>query len=306
MKKSIISSILFITLILHFNTSIAQVKGNGKITIQEIDIKSFEKLHINFPVQLNLDANAEYSLTITTDENIFPEIVLENKNNQLSILQDKWIQPSTMVQVTIGTKGLTTFTTSGYGNTNIFNLNENKLTINNEVGKVTLSGKVNHLIFNMKKGDLYAKNLEAQHVKGSISSSGKAFVNAIASIDAKVTDNGKIVYDKKPSIFKVDEKDNGKVISLQEETSKSTKISDIKYVKVNLRNNRFTRIHTYVKGPPNKNFSYGMPFNPKQKRAENYPVGTKIYKVSKYGSKKLLLTIKADDEGKVVDLFEES
>ena len=304
MKKSIIISILFLTLILHFNTSIAQVKGNGEITVQEIDVKPFEKLHINFPVQLNLDANAEYSLTITTDENIFPEIVLENNNNQLSILQDKWIQPSKMVQVTIGTKGLTTFTSGGYGNANIYNLNQSELTINNGVGKVMLSGKVNTLIFQIKTGELNAEKLESQNVIGTISSHGEALVNVKKSIEADISDNGKLVYLEEPEILKINSSEEAEIVSAKEEKLTKKNLAAVQYVKVKLKNNRFMRIQTYVKGPSNRKFSYGMPFNPKQERAENYPVGTQIFKVGKFGTRKLLITIKAEDEGKMVDLFE--
>ena len=51
---------------------------------------------------MEVDADADYKLTISADDNILPEIVLKNKNNKLSILQDKWIEPTKMVQVKIG------------------------------------------------------------------------------------------------------------------------------------------------------------------------------------------------------------
>ena len=304
MKNTIINLILLITLFFQANITFGQIKGNGKLIIQEVEVTPFEKLHINFPVILTLDANAEYSLTISTDENIFPEIVLKNKNNKLSILQDKWIQPTTMVQVTIGTKGLTTFTTGGYGTANIYNLNQSELIINNEVGKVMLSGKVNTLTFRMGTGDLNAEKLEAQNIKGTITSHGEAFVNATKSIEADISDNGKLVYLKEPENLKINSDEDAEVLSAKEEKLTKKNSDPVQYVKVNLKNNRFTRIQTYVKGPKNRKFSYGMPFNPKQTRVENYPVGTQIFKVGKFGTRKLLITIKAEDEGKIVDLFE--
>ena len=304
MKNAILKFTLFITLTLQVNILTAQIRGNGQVITQNIEVKPFEKVHINFPVKLTLDANADYSLIITTDKNILPEIVLENKNNQLSILQDKWIEPSKMVDVKIGTKGLTTFTASGYGNANIFNLDEKQLTVFNEVGKVMLTGKVNTLNFSMETGDLNAKKLETQNIIGNISSHGKAIVNAKKSIEAEISDNGKLIYLEKPDILKVKSEEEGEVHSFAEDQLKKENVEPIKYVKVKLRNNKYTRIHTYVKGPKNRKFSYGMPFNPRQKRTENYPVGTQIFKVGKFGTRKLLLTIKAEDEGKVVDLFE--
>lgn len=304
MKKSIIKIICFVTIFLQFNAAFSQIRGNGKMVTQKIEVIPFESVNINFPVVLTLDANTEYALTIITDENIFPEIVLKNQNNQLSILQDKWIAPTKMVNVIIGTKGLTTLTTGGYGDINVFNLNEDNFTLNNEVGKVMLSGEVNTFHFNMETGDLNAKDLIAQHIQGKISSHGEAIVNAKTSIKADILENGKLVYLDKPSNFKVNIENDGEVLSMQQEQSKKVEVDPVKYVKVKLNNNRFTRIQTYVKGPKNRKFSYGMPFNPKQKRTENYPVGTKIFKVGKFGTRKLLVTVKAEDEGKVVDLFE--
>jgi len=103
MKNLIIKSIMFVTIFLQIQFSFAQIRGNGNVITQEIKVKPFEKIHINFPVKVIINANADYALTITTDENILPEIVLSSANNKLEILQDEWIQPTKMVEAKIGT-----------------------------------------------------------------------------------------------------------------------------------------------------------------------------------------------------------
>ena len=303
MKNSIIKSIIFISFIFQFQFAFAQVKGNGNIISQEIKVVPFDKIHINFPVTLEVDANAEYALNITSDDNILPKIVLKNNNNKLSILQDEWIQPTKMVRVKIGTKGLTSLEIGGYGNATIFNLNEEKLKVINSVGKVTLMGNANELIFVIETGKLDASKLKAKKVNAEIWSHGEAIVNATDLLEGKISENGKIVYLEKPKTQNLDLGEEAEMISMEENNVQKKNTSPIKYIKVNLRNNKFSRIHTFVKGPKNKNFSYGMPFNPKQTREENYPVGTKIFKVNKLGTRKLLVTVKAEDEGKTVDLF---
>ena len=44
--------------------------------------------------------------------------------------------------------------------------------------------------------------------------------------------------------------------------------------------------------------------NPGQKRKKDWSIGSKVYQVSKLGTRKLLVTIKAEDEGQVVKMFE--
>jgi len=171
------------------------------------------------------------------------------------------------------------------------------------VGNVTLEGKVNTLKFSMETGDLKASKLEAQNVVGDIWSHGEAIVNAVEKLEGTVSGSGKLVYVAKPRIFKIKSKDDGEVFSVEENKKQEKTMEKIQYVEVKLKNTRFVRIHTQIKGPKNKKFGYGMPFNPKQVRAENYPVGTKIFKVNKYGLKKLLVTIGASDDGKTIDLF---
>ncbi len=57
---------------------------------------------------------------------------------------------------------------------------------------------------------------------------------------------------------------------------------------------------------PKKNggrFSYGFPMMPGFSKKERWTTGTKVYKVNKIGIRKLLVTIKSEDEGKTVKLF---
>lgn len=303
MKNSIIKSLLFFTLIFQVQLSSAQIKGNGNIITQEIEVIPFEKIHINFPVLLEIDANADYSLTMTSDDNILPKIVLKNKNNQLSILQDEWIQPTKMVRVKIGTRGLSTLEVGGYGDANITNLNQEKFNLINSVGKVTLVGKVNELTFMIETGNLDASKLITNKIKAEIWSHGEAIVNVNELLEGKISENGKIIYLEEPSVLDLTIGEDGEVISLADNKVQKKDAQPVKYIKVNLRNNHFSRIQTVVRGPKNKKFGYGMPFNPKQTREENYPIGTKIFKVSKLGMRKLLVTITAEDEGKTLDLF---
>ncbi|MEM6966914.1 MAG: DUF2807 domain-containing protein, partial [Bacteroidota bacterium] len=282
----------------------AQINGNGNQITRKVDVKAFDKIHINFPVLAEIDANSDYALEIITDENIFPEIVIKSDNGELEILQDRWIEPSKMVKAKIGTKHLKKLRVGGYGKTSVVNISEQQFVLVNNVGNVTLQGEVDNLKFTMNTGELYATDLSAQNVDANIWSHGEAYINVTNVLKGEISEDGKLVYQEKPKELKMELAADSEVLSATEATTQKKEQPPVEYVEVTLRNNRFSRTQTYVRGPKNKKFSYGMPFNPRQKRAENYPVGTQIFKVNKIGMRKLLVTIKAEDQGQVVDLFE--
>ncbi|MDT0557469.1 hypothetical protein RM697_02340 [Ichthyenterobacterium sp. W332] len=80
---------------------------------------------------------------------------------------------------------------------------------------------------------------------------------------------------------------------------------NIQWINFKIKNNSKNRNHFVVKGPKaeGSKFGYGFPMMPYEKRKEKWSVGTKIYKENKLGFRKLLVTITANDEGKVVNLF---
>jgi len=96
-------------------------------------------------------------------------------------------------------------------------------------------------------------------------------------------------------------KGDSEVVSAQAAKTATQKID---YIDFKLFNNSGERIQAYVKGPRGKRFSYGFPLNPLQKRRENWPIGSKVYKVSKIGTRTLLATIEETDADGVVKLFD--
>ena len=246
MKNIIIKSLILISFIFQFQFSFAQIKGNENVITQEIKVVPFEKIHINFPVTLEVDANADYALTITSDDNILPKIVLKNDNNKLSILQDEWIKPTKRVRVKIGTKGLTSLEIGGYGNAKIFNLNEEKLKVINSVGEVTLMGTVNELSFVIETGKLDASKLIANKVIAEIWSHGEAVVNATNLLEGKISENGKIVYLGKPNTQNLDLGEEAEMVSMEENQIQKKNTTPVKYIKVNLRNNKFLSCLLYT------------------------------------------------------------
>ena len=131
----------------------------------------------------------------------------------------------------------------------------------------------------------------------SISSWGSVTANVSESIESNIAENGQLVLVQEPKIYRGDAKELSEK-NLNEPLA-------VEWISFEIKNNSFGRKNFYVVGPKKdgSRFSYGFPMMPGATRKENWTVGSKIYKVSKLGARKLLVTIKAEDENQTVKLF---
>lgn len=291
---------MLINLVFSQNTY-AQVNGNKKYETKTYDIQDIETFNLHITGNVTVDANSDAALTITTDENIFEHLTVKKTGGKLYINQAVWIE-ATKMNITFGGKALKKIKTSGYSDVKLSNLNSDKFTLDIEVGNATLTGKSKSLVIKTETGEINAENVTADKAKVSIASHGTVKVNASEAVTGNIAGSGRLLYKGTPKNIQKNLKDRGEMQSMDEQ--KNEPKVEVKYIKLKLYNNKGKRIHTYVQGPRHRRFSYGMPFNPLQKRAENYPVGTEIWQVNKLGTKtKLLYTVKSTDEGKTVKLF---
>jgi len=295
--------VAFVVCILVTTSISAQVNGNGKIITKTMNFEEFTEVDLNFVANVVITCQAENSFEITADENVLPFIGLNVNNNQLKITQDKWIQPSKKVEIKIGMKNLNRLNTSGYSSVIVNDLNEKELRVMPLVGKIILDGKVETLRAGTEVGEIDATNLTTDKIFANVWNRGVLKINTTNTLHADVQKNGKIVYKTEPTKIKKKVRSDGQIISEKGKKEQKTAKSELVYVKFNLKNNTALRKHFYVKGPNAHPFSYGFPINPLTKRAENWPVGTKVYGVNKVGIRTILYEVKASDEGKVVELF---
>lgn len=295
-----ITQVFIFLLAFSFHLTAQKAKnGNGNLETRTIEIKDFNKIVTNFPIKAFVTVGTPTVLTATTDSNLFDDIKMEVKDQTLYIEQIGWVEASAVI-IKMGTPNLTNVVSEGYSNFIIKNLNTEEFELTNLVGKVTLDGKVDAFRFSMETGNLDASNLTAQEVYASVWSHGKATVNAIQLLDATVAGDGEINYINLPAKLKTHIKNNGEIISLKDAQTLKPKVQ---YISFKIQNNSAGRKHFYVKGPKGKRFSYGFPMNPFAKRPEDWPVGSKVYQVSKLGARKLLATIEVENAGQVVKLF---
>lgn len=288
------------------NTAFGQVKGNGEIETRTIPAASFEKLHINFPVEATITLGKPFSVEMTTDENIFRHVGINTNSGQLDITQDKWIQPSEPVKLVIGAPNLEALKIGGYSDILLKNVNTYQLDVSNAVGDVSIEGQVDVLRYDSKTGHLFAEKLNAKFVYAQISSFGTALVNATEVIDADVPNNGKIVYTTVPEEIKQRNENSGPILSIIENDELRKNDTKLPSILFRLKNNTIKKVNIYIKGPLENPFGYGISFMPLQKKRERFPIGTNIYHVKRNGERVLLYTVKSEDEDQTVKLFDKN
>ncbi|MEM6320409.1 MAG: DUF2807 domain-containing protein [Bacteroidota bacterium] len=297
-----ITPFCFLFVLLSFSLN-AQKNGNGQLSTRTIPVADFHEIRTNFPVTATINCGASTSVVMTTDDNLFQHILVEAEDGILYIQQKGWVE-ATEVTLEINVPNLKRLETSGYGEYIVKNIDADEFRLTNPVGNVTLLGKANTFRLGVETGEVNAKALVAQEVVASIWSFGKATVNAQQSLEGKVDGGGQLIYIKKPATVRVKTRDEGEILSETEAEAAQEVAQEIAYINFKIFNNSGKRIQAYVKGPKGKRFSYGFPLNPLQKRRKNWPVGSKVYKVSKIGTRTLLATIEADDADGVVKLFD--
>lgn len=306
MRNQLVKLTAFVILFLVSVSVSAQVKGNGKIKTKTIELADFEKIDLNFVANVVIDCQQETSFEITADENILPYIGINVENGQLKITQDKWIQSSKKVQIKIGVQNLSRIATSGYSTIKIKNLKTEDISVMPLVGKITLEGSATTFRPGTEVGTIDATALKTENVYANVWSRGKLKFDTAKYLEVIVAENGEVIYNTTPEKINKKIKSKGDVYSKTEKQTTKLETEKLVYVKLKLKNNTNLRRHFYVRGPngkKGKKFSYGFPIGAQQKRPENWPVGTKVYQVSKMGTRTLLYEVKATDEGKVIELF---
>jgi len=285
-------------------TSIAQIKGNKTIQTKSFPFENVETIKIDLHADITIDMSQEASLNITTDSNLFKFIDTEIVDGTIHFSQLKWIESSSGIKMTIGAPMLKRLVQDAHRTTRIVNLSNDFLSVNANIGRVIIEGRTKELRLGAANGKIEALNTTAKEVYVNLWNWGTIIVNATDYLWADVSNDGKLFYKQLPEKNKIKTKSGGIVANVNEKTA-IIKLKDVKWISFKIKNNSKNRNHFIVKGPKSDGtkFGYGFPMMPYAKRKEKWSVGTKIYKQTKFGFRDLLVTIKAEDEGQVINLF---
>ncbi len=289
MKKYLNILFLFGTLVVN-----SQIKGNGEIVQKQFPTESIRSIEVSLYANITIDAALENSIRIKTDNNLFKHIDREVVEGKLKLDQLKWIAPSQRMEIVIGAPDLQRVQLGTNDQIRIINLDTGSFSATALNGLIFLEGRSNILNMNSEHGTVDARELETQQVYVNIWSDGKALFNTAEKLEVKAAKDSEVVFNQTPAEV------SGKLPANKPEDK-----GEVTYINFKIRNNSDNRQNFYVIGPKpdGRKFSYGFPMMPGAERKENWTTGTKVYKVTGLGLKKLLVTIKKEDENKTVDLF---
>ncbi len=289
MKKYISIMFLLGTVIVN-----SQIKGNGELVEKYFTTESIQKIEISLYADIVVDASLENSIQITADSNLFKHIDKEVVDGKLKLDQLKWIKPSRRMEIVIGAPDLQNIQLGTNDQIRITNLDAEKFSATALNGLILLEGRSRILNLNAEHGSVDAREVKTEEVFVNIWADGKVFFDAAKNLEVKATNESEILFNQKPDRVK------GKLPATKPKNN-----DDIAYINFKIRNNSDNRHNFYVIGPKpdGRRFSYGFPMMPGAERKEKWTTGTKVYKVSGLGLKKLLVTIKKEDENAIVNLF---
>lgn len=273
-----------------------QIYGNGTLVSKNVKIQGLTDIDIELNANVILDYSANESISIVSDENVIEFIQINIENGRMRIDQKMWIEPSSLPIIKIGCPSLRYIYQGTHSSTFVKNVNIPDLKLAGNVGEITLEGVVDNLYIEIDGTDLNLENLVVGEMYIAEHSEGNVVVNKNGQLSKVDLSNTNLNW--------VDnsQKDNNASITKKPKVDRERKV---KYIEFEIRNNSLKRSHFYVKGPNGRGgtFSYGFSMLPQTKRDENWSIGTKVYQEGKNGKLTKLLTIKADDEGKILDLY---
>lgn len=283
-------------------TGIAQIIGNKDIETRTLSFENVETIKIDFYADITIDNSAKEGLEITAESNMFEYIDTEIVDGTIHFSQLKWIEPTQDIIIKIGAPNLKRVVHDTHDTTIITNIKNNELRVNANIGKVILDGYTKELRLGTEIGQIDASKIIAEKAFINIWDSGTIKVNASSYLWANVSNDGKLIYKQLPKDNKIKTKSGGIAVSKSDYKMKK---EDIKWISFKIKNNSKNRNNFIVRGPKADGsfFGYGFPMMPNSKRKEKWPVGTKIYKETALGFKKLLVVITAEDEDSIVNLF---
>lgn len=302
---------VFITILcITFSFSLsAQVKGNGNLVTINKSHDKIEHIDISLYANVQVDVNAtETFVEIIVEENLKDLIRFDVDNNKLILDQKEWVKPSKPIQITIGAPDLNEITQGTHETVVVEGLSIDKFTAIADVGKVQLDGSVSTLTAKVGTGTVDAKSLKVKIVNAITTSWGKISVTDPEVITGKIENNGQLTYTSINTVVNASSTEDGRIINtLDNEVVEDDEeeFANARFIKFKLKNNSKSRKNYYVIGPKKNGsrFSYGFPMNAGQTREKDWTIGTKLYQQSKFGTKKLLLIITADDEGETVLIY---
>jgi len=203
-----------------------RVRGSGKVTQEQRDLRNFNEVMLAAVGELNIQQGDRESLSIEAEDNIMPRIKTDVEEGRLVIRTERGVSlsPTVPIRYRLMVKELRALELSGSGKVHtggirsqdfavrlpgsgeiqMDELNADSLTAEiSGSGSIELPGKVNSQKVRISgSGDYNARNLHSRSADVSISGSGESTVWAQEDLSAHISGSGNIEYYGNPRVSK--------------------------------------------------------------------------------------------------------
>ncbi|HEY4257818.1 MAG TPA: head GIN domain-containing protein [Candidatus Udaeobacter sp.] len=171
------------------------IRGNGHIVTDQRTIGEFSEIHSSGAFDIEWRAGSP-ALSITTDENLLPEIESRKIDNYLELRTREQLRPTRHIKVVASSSQRMGAKLSGAGDLNVPALAGGKFAVQSSgAADITLEGTLDELLADMSGAtDLKARGLQARVVQMSITGAGSAQVNAADILRVAITGAGDVTY----------------------------------------------------------------------------------------------------------------
>lgn len=195
------------------------IQGNGKIKTENRKVNKAENIKLEGSFDVEITQGETTSVSIETDENLHPYIIIKESNNQL-LLKEKSnynLKSDQPIKIKITTPVLSKISLSGSGSItgknkfigmdklsiNLSGSGDIKLALNTPyldvdiagVGSLLLSGETKNAKFDIAgSGDCDASNLKTENTKVDVAGVGTVKIFAEVLLDVNVAGSGTVYY----------------------------------------------------------------------------------------------------------------
>ncbi len=217
---------------------LAQNQGNGEVITKTVNTQPYHTIDVSGSMDVTLEKGTEGKITITAEENLQDNIVVESDGATLTIKMKKntFLRNTKKISITVPFEDLSEISLHGSGNIEGKDLVEsNSLSLNlqgsgninvsveaktldvklNGSGNLELTGKATDLeIKSTGSGNFAGKELTSDNVQIYVSGSGDSTIFAQTSLKARIQGSGSIFCAGNPSSNDVKVMGSGKVKSI--------------------------------------------------------------------------------------------
>ena len=183
------------------SSSSSGVQGSGVAATSTRALPNFSGIDLAGSNNVTVVAGARQSVVVHADSNLLSHVTTQVKAGTLIIGDVGSFTAKSPMYVEIGVPSLAGLNLSGSGNITVTGIRASRLTVTLPgSGDISASGSVAQLNISIDgSGDAQFSGLIASNVDAIVSGSGRIFVTATHSLDAKVPGSGAILYSGNPS-----------------------------------------------------------------------------------------------------------